>query len=365
MREAGSPANARRTAPSPSTILGAVSGPQRHAAIGLEAGAQGRATGGEAGGESSRRAPGPAAQAATRPRWYRHDYNRASLYRLAEVSGWIPRRLRLALARHLGRMAPRFLPAERATIRDALRRITGASGARLEALADGVFRDFAMCFSDLVSTNRQPARRLLGYVDSVTGGEQLEGLGGLVSVTAHVGNWEMAGRLLARRTTRRTHVVVAPEAVPALERWVRRDGEGMRFVPRTHPRIGVELLAALRRGEVVALQGDRALGDRSDVEIPFFGHPARFPLGPFLLARAAGVPVVPAFCMLGPGYRYHVRIAPPIEARRGAEEVAAGTWVALLESVVREHPTQWFNFFDVWRKPAGPGPGSRRTSPGP
>ena len=64
----------------------------------------------------------------------------------------------------------------------------------------------------------------------------------------------------------------------------------MRFVPRAHPNIGVELLAALRRGEVVALQGDRAIGTRGDIMLPFFGRPAPFPLGPFLLARAAGVP---------------------------------------------------------------------------
>ncbi len=30
------------------------------------------------------------------------------------------------------------------------------------------------------------------------------------------------------------------------------------------------------------------------------------------------------------------------------EERAAQAWVGLLEDVVRDHPTQWFNFFDVW-----------------
>ena len=144
---------------------------------------------------------------------------------------------------------------------------------------------------------------------------------------------------------------------------MRRDGDGMRFVPRSHPAVGVELLAALRRGEVVALQADRALGTGGDVWIPFFGRPAPFPLGPFLLARAARVPVVPAFCVLGPGYRYSVRIATPITVERGEEEAAARAWVALLENVVREHPTQWFNFFDVW-SPFGPSSPAPDTRPG-
>ena len=285
--------------------------------------------------------PGP-------PRWHGHPYNRAALYRLVETLSMLPRGLRLLLARQVARLAPRALPAERRAIRKALALITGASAGRLDELTVGVFRDFAMCFADLVSTNRQPAARLAGLMGSVTGAEHFHRPGGIVSVTAHVGNWELAGRLLATRLARRTHVVVSPDEAPELGRWVRRDGDGMRFVPRGHPGIGVELVAALRRGEVVALQADRALGNGGDAWIPFFGVPAPFPLGPFLLARAAGVPVVPAFCVLDRRYRYEVRIATPILVTRGEEEAAARAWVAVLERVVRERPTQWFNFFDAW-----------------
>jgi len=57
--------------------------------------------------------------------------------------------------------------------------------------------------------------------------------------------------------------VVAEEEARELERWVRRDGDGVRFVARSRPTISLELVAALRRGEVVAVQGDRALGARS------------------------------------------------------------------------------------------------------
>src|SRR5262245_30406391 len=81
------------------------------------------------------------------PRWYWHPYNRAALYRLGEALSWLPRGVRLGLARQLGRSAVRFLPAERQAIRTTLARMTGASGAQLQALTAGVFGDFAMCFS--------------------------------------------------------------------------------------------------------------------------------------------------------------------------------------------------------------------------
>jgi lauroyl/myristoyl acyltransferase len=263
--------------------------------------------------------------------------------------GWLPRRARLGLARQVGRLAPRLLPAERAVVRKTLELVTGATGLRLDELTVGVFRDFAMCFSDLVSTNRQPAVRLTAQVGAVTGAESLTGLeGGAISLTAHVGNWELAGRLLARRSARPTHVVVADEEVPELERWVRRSGDGVRFVPRSRPTISLALVAALRRGEVVALQGDRALGNRGDVMVPFFGHPAPFPIGPFVLARASGLPIVPAFCLLDAGHRYVVTVLEPLTVMPGGEEEAVRAWAALLEDIVRQHPTQWFNFFDVW-----------------
>ena len=287
------------------------------------------------------------------PRWYWHPFNRVVVYRLAAGLERLPRRWRLALARRVGALAQRRMPAERAAVRATLATVTGASGARLDALTRRVFQDFAACFSDLVTTNRRPAERLRDYVTSVSESRALEDTSGVVSVTAHVGNWEMAGRLLAGRTRRRTHVVVAPEAVAGLERWVRRDGDGVRFVARGPVGVGVGLVAALRRGEVVALQGDRAIGTQGDLPIPFFGRPAPFPLGPFILARAAGVPVVAAFGLLEPDDRYAIRLAPPVTVARGEEADAARQWVGVLEEIVREHPTQWFNFFDVW-SPFGP-----------
>ena len=241
------------------------------------------------------------------------------------------------------------MPAERAAVGMTLARVLGITDARrVDALTVRTFTDFAMCFSDLVSTNRQPAEQLTGSVGRVEGRDRVPTGTGLISLTAHVGNWELAGRLLAGRTARTTHVVVAEEEARQLEQWVRRDGDGVRFVTRSRPTISLELVAALRRGEVVAVQGDRALGTRGDVLVPFFGWPAPFPLGPFILARAVGMPLVPAFCLLDTDYRYTVKVAEPLVVARGGEEQAARAWVGVLEDVVRECPTQWFNFFDIW-----------------
>jgi lauroyl/myristoyl acyltransferase len=299
----------------------------------------------------------------TPPRWHAHPYNHVTLYRLAAgIGSCLPRRVRLALARQVGRLGPRLLPSEWAAIRGTLARVTGATGRDLDAQSAAVFRNFAMCFSDLVSTNRQPAVRLTSHLGPVSGAECIAGAQhGLISLTAHVGNWELAGRLLAGRTARPTRVVVAPDDAPGVERWVRRNGDGVRFESRSRPTVSVQLVAALRRGEVVAMQGDRALGSRGDVAVDFFGHPAPFPIGPFLLARAAHVPIVPAFCVLDADHRYTVTLCEPLVVRPGRETEGLRAWVTLLEGVVRRHPTQWFNFYDVWNPSNGAGPRESST----
>jgi lauroyl/myristoyl acyltransferase len=271
------------------------------------------------------------------------------LYRLATAIAWLPRSVRLRLAFAVGRFAVRMLPTERAAATRTLAAMTGATGAALAELTARLFGEYAMCFSDLLSTNREPPARLLARMGSVEGMEHVGRIAsGLVSVTAHVGNWDMAGRLLARESSRPTHVVVAVEEARALEPWLRRDGGGVRFVARSHPTVSLALMAALHRGEAVGMQGDRALGTSGDVLVPFFGRPAPFPLGPFRLASAARVPVVPAFCTLGRDGRYDMTVHPPLVIGRGSEEDALRTWVGHVERLVAARPTQWFNFFDIW-----------------
>jgi lauroyl/myristoyl acyltransferase len=67
-----------------------------------------------------------------------------------------------------------------------------------------------------------------------------------------------------------------------------------------------------------------------------------------VLARAAGAPIVPAFCLLDGDHRYAMTVFEPLTVPPGGEEKALRAWVAILEDVVRRRPTQWFNFFDVW-----------------
>jgi lauroyl/myristoyl acyltransferase len=289
-----------------------------------------------------------------RARWHAHAYNRSRYYRLAAAAApRLPRPLRGWVAERLaGALAPRF-PKGRAAVRRNLARIhPGREPAWLDAAIDRVFQRFAVCFADLLSLNRGPQSALWPHVRGLDAQDPTRGAlargRGCVSITAHLGNWELAGRLLAV-LGRPVHVVMAPEVDPAVGALLdRASPPGVRCVRLTSPVVAVELVAALRRNEVVAFQLDRAVGGRGDAEVPFFGARATFPLGPFVTAAAAGAPVIPAFCVLEPDGAYRLHVEPPVAVSRGAEQETLHAAVATLERYVRAYWDQWFNFYDVW-----------------
>ncbi|MGH7359422.1 MAG: lysophospholipid acyltransferase family protein, partial [Candidatus Rokuibacteriota bacterium] len=280
-------------------------------------------------------------------RWHAHPYNRSRYYRLAAAAApRVPRAFRTWLATRMASSLGARFPAERAAVRRNLARVhPEREAAWLDAAVDRVYERFAVCFADLLSLNRGPRAGLWSHVAGIdeqapTRAALARGRG-CVSITAHLGNWQLAGRLLAV-LGRPVHVVMAPEVDPAVGALLDREAPpGVRFVRLTSPVVGVELVAALRRGEVVAFQLDRAIGGRGAVEMPFFGHPATFPLGPFVIAGAAGAPVVPAFCVLQPDTSYRLHVEPALPVSRGAEPEALRAAVGILERYVRAHWDQW------------------------
>jgi lauroyl/myristoyl acyltransferase len=292
------------------------------------------------------------------PRWHAHPYNRRAYYRLGRTAApWLPAPARRWLAVRVARACRSRFPHERVAVGRNLARVWPDHGAEwLEHAVDRVFENFAVCFADVLSLNRQPPHRRWTRVSGIEQAPTRAALArgrGCVSITAHLGNWDLAGRALAALGPR-VHIVMAPEVDPTVETMLAPDGDGgLRVVRLRSPLGALELVGALRRGEIVAFQMDRALGGRGDGRALLFGAPAAFPLGPFAIAAAAGSPVVPAFCLRQPGGRYRLHVEPAFDVARGEEQQGLEHTVRLLEGQVRAYWDQWFNFFDVWGGIAG------------
>ena len=85
------------------------------------------------------------------------------------------------------------------------------------------------------------------------------------------------------------------------------------------PTLSFELADALRRGEIVALQGDRPRAGGRTVIASLFGRPMPLPIGPAALARAAGVPIVPVFNFREGRFLMRAVVRPPFHVASTAD----------------------------------------------
>ena len=255
-----------------------------------------------------------------------------------------------------------------------MRRVLGRRGRLRDYLAGlDVFIAFAHCMAETLecfSSHPQPVR-----VDEPTDDpiKAAIALGrGAVLVTCHFGNWDIGARTLARFGCS-FNLVMAREANETTADYVRqaREDAGIRVLLSDNSVYGsFNMLRALKRNEVVALQLDRPLGGDGARSIDFFGAPALFQAGPLRLARLAGAPIFPVFA-LRVGMR-HYRIVLGTErmvARHASVEEMdriLTSIVAEFEQLVRQHPEQWFQFAPYWPEDvaadAGAGSDTRSTT---
>jgi predicted LPLAT superfamily acyltransferase len=122
--------------------------------------------------------------------------------------------------------------------------------------------------------------------------------------------------------------------------------------------LALRLKEKVEQGEWVVITGDRVpVGTSHNVcAATFFGEPANFPIGPYVLAKLLRCPVYLLHCFRTQG-QYHLGMelfAKEIELsrhnkRRSYHDEVQKFATALEQQVIRE-PLQWFNFYDFWNE---------------
>lgn len=116
----------------------------------------------------------------------------------------------------------------------------------------------------------------------------------------------------------------------------------------------------LKNGELVVIAGDR-IGSHSDrfIEFDFLGRKAKFPYGVYLMISLLNAPTYFVFGMrhsdltLNPSYDMYVKKNDvTFDCTRKEREnriiKTAQNFIEELTVRVKEHPYQWYNFFDFW-----------------
>lgn len=178
---------------------------------------------------------------------------------------------------------------------------------------------------------------------------------GLILISAHLGNWEMA-HIFASCYLQTPLVLVARKIQPkALNQWVHR--LRTRFGSVVLDKAGAlrKMVRVLSHGAPVGLLIDQGTSRSEGVEIVFFGRTVTATPAAALLARRYDSPVLPAFCIReGDGSLTFV-VEPPLVVRKTKDmrgDVRVNTQIMndAIERAVKAYPDQWFWFHKRWKR---------------
>ncbi len=182
---------------------------------------------------------------------------------------------------------------------------------------------------------------------------------GMIIMTAHVGCWQVGMSALGFLRTP-VSMLIRKEEGDVDRHYYEHAGMASPYRiidPGGWLGGALEMMEVLGRGEVLCVMGDRVPGGaRGTVAVDFLGRPASFPYGPYKVAAAAAAPIAVLFSWkTGPasyelGLAGIIRVPPGIGRRARDYAPFAASYASMLERFTREHPYQFFNFFDLWRE---------------
>lgn len=186
--------------------------------------------------------------------------------------------------------------------------------------------------------------------DGVEHLKKLEQTGGIV-LSAHLGNWEIAGMLM-NNIDLKTNILIFEaehEKIKNYLKGVMTESKVNIISIKQDMSHVFEINAALKNKEVICVHGDRFVEGSRVLGKQFMGKKAFFPLGPFSIASKLAVPYSIAYAVRGKKNEYHLSATPIRIADQGAETLL-DEYVANLESKLKQYPLQWFNYYNFWSK---------------
>lgn len=230
------------------------------------------------------------------------------------------------------------------------------AGARRH-VANKVLDNHWRFITDFGRMRHWPRRRLLDEIVQIDGERQYrraQSSGrGIILVTAHLGSFEVGLAAIAEHA-RQVHVVFTRDTMATFDRLrsERRRMLGIIEAPLDDGlAVWLQLRDALRRNEVVLMQGDRVMPGQKGVTVDFLGAPMRLPTDPVRLAMATGAPIVPVFSLHTPDRKVRIVLEEPITVGDGRLVPAVRRLAKVIERHVSAHPDQWLMTHRAWEPP--------------
>ena len=180
---------------------------------------------------------------------------------------------------------------------------------------------------------------------------------GFIIASSHIGNFEIGGYLLQLENKRMNALVYSGETKTVQSNRAKvLENNNINLIPVLDDMSHLFAVnAALQNGEIVSMPCDRHLGSNKSVECDFLNGKADFPIGAFAIAATFDVEVLAVFiikesCKKYTAYVRSVKIdQKDNETKRERVERYVRSYVKEVETIVKEYPEQWFNYYEFWK----------------
>lgn len=229
----------------------------------------------------------------------------------------------------------------------------------IRGLARESFRHFAAMAVESLRYDRVPALRQDPRISLQVAPSALAAIRepgrGIILISGHIGNWEIAARLLSeiKPVVGMARNMKNPYTDTLLR--ARKAGSAMQYMPK-HDADIMRLLSTLRTGRILALLADQHAHDRG-MMVNFFNVPASTHTSPALLHLITRAPLCFGWCRRDGPMAYTLFAHEPIMVRpTGQRETDVRTVLnqltSSLESAIRMAPQQYLWAHRRWRDTA-------------
>lgn len=178
---------------------------------------------------------------------------------------------------------------------------------------------------------------------------------GLLTVTAHIGNWEYLASACAK-VGKNMAAVINRQRNPYTDRWLKNirehKGKVKCYYNETSGLRGI--VRHLKHNGIVGILADEAASS-AGVFAPFFGRETATSSGPAKFHFRYGAPMMFHFCVREDDGKYLISSDGPYQFERSGDfETDCRTVMTLVnrkyETVIRKYPDQWFSLcYSHWR----------------
>ena len=174
---------------------------------------------------------------------------------------------------------------------------------------------------------------------------------GVLVLTAHLGNWELAGVVTSLLGYKINAIALPFESSTITKILIGiRENKGVKVILTG---VYKPILKVMRQNEILAVLGDRLFTEKG-IKVKFMGKSTLLPRGPATIAIKTGARMLAGFLVTeGNGYKlFFENIPEPPESLPEEEKILflVSKGAEIIEKNILLYPDQWLNFFPMWKE---------------